>query len=317
MAESAPEPPEPPVALDSDPAAPSKTAPGLPDPATEDEDATRARGLFERAANAFSEKRNMEAIYLFRQAAELMPDPRFSYNLGLAYEDMGHTGEALAAYRDYLRDAEAGPESGDVARRVRILERKLAGVGLQQISVQTQPPRALVFVDGIARGVTPLRLEIPPGSHELWIRKPHFQEHRVVVELHPDHSSAVRQRLVADPPASPQKARGPVIQPLTWALLGVGAAGLVGGVSFELSRASLADRANQAGDSERAASLRGEARGKKTASLSLLGFGAGLLVAGGVLMLTDSMDGDTDPEDMRLSGYLGPDGAGLSAALGF
>lgn len=281
------------------------------------DNAARARRLFERAATAFAEKRNMAAIYLFRQAAELMPDARFSYNLGLAYEEMGHTGEALAAYREYLRDTQDGPESSDVGGRVKALEKQLAAVGLQQLSVQTEPPEAVVYVDGVARGVSPLRLEIPPGTHELRIHKPLFEEQRVWVELSPDHASNVRQTLVAEPPEASETKPGPSIQPLTWALLGVGAAGLVGGVSFEMSRASLAKRAGDTDNGERAASLRGEARGKKTASLSLLGFGSGLLVAGGVLALSDWSDEDPRPGDLILSGYWDRDGAGLSAALDF
>src|SRR5690606_22004450 len=63
----------------------------------------RARLVYERAAQAYAEKRYRDAIDLFQQADALRPNPAFSFNVGIAYEDMGDSAMALRHYRAYLR----------------------------------------------------------------------------------------------------------------------------------------------------------------------------------------------------------------------
>ncbi len=59
-------------------------------------------------------QRNADAIGYFRRAAELVPSAKLTYNIGLAYEEMGDAGRALAEYHSYLEhEAESDPARRD------------------------------------------------------------------------------------------------------------------------------------------------------------------------------------------------------------
>ncbi|HTV24473.1 MAG TPA: hypothetical protein VMG12_37540, partial [Polyangiaceae bacterium] len=82
-----------------------------------DADAERAKQLYASGAEAFAAQRNADAIRYFRRAAELVPSAKLTYNVGLAYEEMGDAGRALAEYRNYLeQDGESDTERRDEVR---------------------------------------------------------------------------------------------------------------------------------------------------------------------------------------------------------
>ena len=63
-----------------------EAAPTAPPPDA-DADAERAKQLYGLGAEAFTARRNAEAITYFRRAAELVPSAKLTYNIGLAYEE--------------------------------------------------------------------------------------------------------------------------------------------------------------------------------------------------------------------------------------
>jgi hypothetical protein len=264
--------------------------------------AERAKELYALGAEAFAAQRNAEAIRYFRRAAELVPSAKLTYNIGLAYEEMGDAGRALTEYRAYLKQEPDGALSGEVSGRISGLERRLAETGVQQLSVMSEPAGATVFIGGRPVGVTPWAGELTPGQHDVELTLAGHTSSALRVTLPRDRSAEVQLPLVALPPPAASKPRGLAnVSPLAWTFLGVGAGALVGGVAFELSRQSSSSTADGADSPIDAAEARGAADAKQMASLLLLGFGGAFTIGGSVLLVLDATaepgeaDADTHP----------------------
>jgi hypothetical protein len=101
------------------------------------------------------------------------------------------------------------------------------------LTVQSSPAGAEVLVDGESAGTTPLELPIAAGEHAIVLRLPGHvdEERRVVVEA--GETSAVEVPLVASAPVESRKPdRSPLLRPLGWASIGVGAASLGSGIAL-------------------------------------------------------------------------------------
>jgi tetratricopeptide (TPR) repeat protein len=269
-----------------------------------DDQTERAKLLFERGAQAFAQRRNVEAVYYFRQAAELVPSAEFSYNIGLAYEDMGDVGRALASYRQYLRQQPQSEHQNDVRQRVSQLEARLAGVGLQQLSVRSEPPGATVFVNDNPVGITPWAGELVPGTYRVQARLPGYRNGQAEITLGSERASDFNLPLTpiyfegqtaADAKGRSEESLGQN-KPLAWALIGSGGAALIGGIAFEFARASSQSSADSADTAEARARSQGAADGKQMASLLLLGVGGGLALSG-TLMLTLGRSAEQEPAE--------------------
>jgi tetratricopeptide (TPR) repeat protein len=303
------------------PAAPASMSVEAPAPAPEtlgSPDAERAKQLYALGAEAFAAQRNADAIRYFRRAAELVPSPKLTYNIGLAYEEMGDAGRALGEYRSYLdQEAESDPaRRDDVQARIAHLERRLAETGVQQLRVKTEPPGATVRIAGRALGVTPWTGELAPGEHVVELELPGHTPQQARVLLPADHSAQLALELARVPPpdATPERSRWANVSPLTWTFLGVGTASLAGGVVFELSRASSSDAARRADDATAAAEAHGAADAKQMASLVLLGFGAGFSIGGSVLLALElSEASDATPDQAAFGGTCTPGFCGITA----
>jgi tetratricopeptide (TPR) repeat protein len=256
------------------------------------EDAERAKQLYASGAEAFAAQRNADAIRYFRRAAELVPSAKLTYNIGLAYEEMGDSGRALAEYRSYLtqeREADSA-RLEDVRARIAKLERRLAETGVQQLLVTSDPPGATVRIGGRALGVTPWTGELAPGHHQVALELAGHTPRHADVTLSAERSTELALALAPAPPevaSDPNEPGGSRWSPLAWTFLGVGAGSLAAGVAFELSRAGSSRDADRASDPVDAAEARGAADAKQTASVLLLGAGAGLSIAGAVLLILD------------------------------
>jgi tetratricopeptide (TPR) repeat protein len=277
------------------------SARGVAEPAPDADAKERARELYERAADAYARKQNHEAIELFTAAAKLTPNPLFSHNIALAYEDLGDVRNALRHYRDYLRSAEPIADRDDVDRRIADLELRLSELGVQQLTVISRPPQAIVFLDETPVGVTPFTGELAPGNHRIRLERDGHHPTRADVRLLPQRSAEVilelepRMREAPEPSkagevsdrvtASPSPLAR--VKPLSWALLGTGAGSLTGALFFELSRASSARQADAAAAPVDEARARGAADAKQSASLLLFGVGGAFTVAGGILTVLD------------------------------
>ncbi len=287
--------------------------------------AEQAKQLYALGAEAFAAQRHADAIRYFRRAAELVPNAKLTYNIALAYEEMGDTGRALAEYRAYLRNesevARTAALAEQVAARVAELEARLASSGVQQLSVLTDPSGATLEVSGRVIGVTPWSGEFTPGLHAITLELPGHQPYHADAAVSLEHASDLRVALSPEPepppPPPPTRSSGGV-QPITWGFLGVGTAALAGGVAFELSRKSSSDEAGRAGTPVDAAEARGAADAKQMASLTLLGFGTGFSIGGGILLALDlSRDPDIESKPTQLGVPCAPEFCGITASGNF
>lgn len=262
-----------------------------------EEDTQRAKALFEQGAQAFAQRRNVEAVYFFRQAAALVPSAEFSYNIGLAYEDMGDIGHALAAYRDFVRGQPHSDKRAEVEQRMLALERRLSGVGLQQLSVRSDPAGGTVLIDDKPVGITPWSGELSPGAHRVQVRSLGYRSAEAEVQLQAERASDLNLLLepvhfngdgYAPDPVTGKTTTETFRTTLGWALVGTGTAALIGGIAFELSRSSAQSSADETNDAADAARFQGSADGKQMASLLLLGIGGGLTVSGGLMLALGS-----------------------------
>ncbi len=226
------------------PAAPQTTTPPFDSSGATglDEKArTRARALYDQGAQAYNESRYYQAAAYFLDAYRVYPAPQLLFNVAKAHDKLSVASSALAFYREYLRKLPDAPDAAEVGSRVHDLEAALAQRGVQQLSVLTNPPRALVAVDDTAVGVTPFTGEIWPGEHRLTIT---LDGHKALTklitvdalraedfsfDLEPIPSSIDR---VGTPAAS--KSSGQV-STLTWIVLGTATAALGGTLVAEMA----------------------------------------------------------------------------------
>jgi tetratricopeptide (TPR) repeat protein len=270
-----------------------------------------SRKTYQAGAQAYAEGRYKDAIDLFLEASRISPNPAFSYNIGLAYEQLGDPDNALRWYRDYLRELPSAPDRAEIEPRIVDAERRLRERGVQQVTILSKPEGATLAVDDRTVGVTPWTGEMPPGRHKLMLTLRNHVDTEQTFELPSDHAVDVSVTLSevkrdapkpqpvvteTEAPAAPSA----TVRPLTWIALGVGAAGLGIGLGFELARAGAVDSAREAPtnvagkeDYDRAKSL--EAPGRIAA-----GIGAAFAVAGGVLLYLDLTSGNSGGPTARV-----------------
>jgi hypothetical protein len=285
----------------------------------------QAKQLYLLGAEAFSAQRNADAIFYFRQAERLVPSAKLTYNIALAYDEMGDTGRALREYRAFLAREPSSVHRDEVQARVEQLELALAALGVQQLRIVSEPTGATVRVGEELVGITPWAGELAPGLHRIHLEHAGYRAQDTEVALSAQHVAELQVTLRAEP-RSEAKRPSPLsrIQPLTWGFLGVGVGALAGGVGFELSRAASSDHASRAATPEAVARAQGASDAKQMASLLLLGAGGAFLVGGGVLLVLDlNREADDAPlgnraADNRAAGNraAGSSAAGTTAASG-
>jgi hypothetical protein len=194
----------------------------------------RARILFDQGVRAYNEGRYYPAAECFAAAYRVYPTPQLLFNVAKAYDKLGVQSSALSFYRDYLRHLPDVQDAAEVGNRVHELEVALAQRGVQQLSVLTVPPQALLTIDGTAVGITPWTGETWPGAHRVTAtldgRKPlttvitvealRAQDYSFDLELSPRPN--VDKSHVAVSPHAPPRA----VSTLTWIVLGIGTAAM-------------------------------------------------------------------------------------------
>ncbi len=271
----------------------------------------QARQLFARGLEFFHEGRFKDAIDEFLKAHEVFPNPVLSFNAALAYEKMGDSAGALRFYREYLRQA---PEAGDrpqVEQQISALERKLQDKGLQQVTVLSEPAGATVHIDGRPVGVTPWTGELNPGGHRLRLRMEGHEdaEQRFDLLAHRSLDVAVQLQPAAEPmtaPAAPPPAtmgtaepqppvtraaptedRGPRVRPLSIVALSAGVVTLGAAGVFEGLRQSSENDVRDEPTQMARHDAYDQMEDRQTVARVLTGVGAGVTVAGAILLTID------------------------------
>ncbi len=261
----------------------------------------QARHSYTEAVRAYEQRRYKDAIDGFERANELAPDAAFSFNIGIAYEDMGDAAGALRNYRAYLRLAPTASDRLEVEARVERLQAALAAKGVQQLTVYSEPVGATLFIDGKPLGVTPWTGELEPGAHELLVMKRGYRDVQRRLTLPVQRALDVELSLRPEPPAPKPSATPRAdarvgegapgllthVEPVTWSLFGVAAVSFGAAVGFELSRANHERDARRQTLQVDAARRLDQARSRETWAKGFTLLGAGLSATGLVLGYLD------------------------------
>lgn len=192
-------------------------------PASAADEAQRVRAHLHNAERAYSEGRYSDAAASFLAADRLQPTPAIQLALGKTYEQMNDPSHALASYREYFVRAPRAPDRAQVQVRVAALASQLAERGVQQISVSSVPPGAIVVIDAKPLGTTPIYVDLSPGAHHLEFHRQGYESAGLDFELSPQQPLNVMTKLVpARPGAVPAKL--PTLKPRPPAPLGVASA---------------------------------------------------------------------------------------------
>ncbi len=273
-----------------------------------------ARKVYEEAVKAYEERRYEDAVELFKQANQLKPNAAFSFNIGIAYQDMGDNPMALRHYRDYLRRAPDAPDRLDVLSRIRRLEGLLQKQGVQQVSVVTKPSAATVTIDGNPVGLSPWTGELPPGNHEVVVKLAGYEMVQRDFDLPAERAVDVSVTLVervGEPitrDIAPKKERPTIlkppwyedVRPVTWGVLAVGVGSLGVSLFSELSRDSARDdlRDGTLSMQERD-ELQELAATRRVRADSFLLLGLGMCVTSGVLVYSDLVEADNHRRELN------------------
>jgi tetratricopeptide (TPR) repeat protein len=305
----------------------------LPEPARADlpsaESSTELRRgeaklRFNEGVNAFREHRYADAVQAFLKADALAPSAALSFNIGRSFERLENHSSALRWYRDYLRRTPQAANAAQVEARVTELAEKLALRGVQQLSVLSTPDGAAVTIDNRPMGVTPITLELAPGTHHLHLRLAGYRDQQqdivlearkpqdVVLRLESLQSTALPRTGAAGSGARDSATAAAAARPpfgvAPWLVLGAGGVSFVAALSFELARRSAESEAKSA--PQREYQVHYDAmRSRQTTARVLTGVGGALLVTGGVLLVLNT------PRRPQLGAACGPDGC-RAVALG-
>jgi len=149
---------------------PSAATPG------EDQRKASAKARYEEGVEAYRATRYAEAVRSFLEADALSPSAALSYNIARAYEKLADDAQTLRWYRNYLRLSPSAKNAAEVRGYVDALSAALAKRGIQQLTVLSTPPGATVAIDGTPLGVSPLTVELRPGTHTAQVSRRGFAD---------------------------------------------------------------------------------------------------------------------------------------------
>jgi hypothetical protein len=123
-----------------------------------------------------------EALGLFKEAYELVQNPRYQYNIGVACQALGRDAEALQSFQTFVANAQGVRQEyiDDAHKQIDLLRERVA-----KVVVTSSVPGASVLVDGRDVGLTPLAqsLVLDAGEHRFIVRKLSFEPFERVVTL--------------------------------------------------------------------------------------------------------------------------------------
>ncbi|HKP58022.1 MAG TPA: PEGA domain-containing protein [Polyangiales bacterium] len=286
------------------------------DQGVRDHTVQEARAQHRVGVAAFAEQRYEEAIQAFLSADALHPSPETAFNTARAYEAQGDTSHALSYYREYLRRAPRAADRAQVNVRAESLAKKLAELGIQQVTFAAKPGGVSVLLDAEPIGTTPITLDMRPGPHRAEFRKAGHATAVVEFELPADRALDVVAKLQPEKPApapgtevSPAEAAGAkpaperslspeqvasarrktsVTRTIGFAALGAGVAALGGAVTLEVMRSRAETEAREATDQVAFSEAMERMRTRQTMARVFASAGGALAAVGGVLLVVAS-----------------------------
>jgi len=125
-----------------------------------------ARELDQAGVRIFKEGRYADAIRYFRAAYRMGAPSSELWNIARCKERLDDAEGAAQAIDEYLAQRDLSPsDRADAEREVRALRARPS-----LLTITTNPPGAMVMLDGKPAGTTPLTVDVASGSHTLAVR---------------------------------------------------------------------------------------------------------------------------------------------------
>lgn len=155
------------------------------------QDRQRARHLFEQGMAAAEDEDYEGAIEALRESQEIYPLSGTLLNLALFQDRAGRRLEAHRSFSELIfryGDEISGGARSQVNVRIRELDASLA-----RVEVVTEPPGAMIRIDGEEQGTTPLPvpLVLEPGAYVVEARLDGFESEQETVDLSAGEMSRV------------------------------------------------------------------------------------------------------------------------------
>ena len=156
---------------------------------------TRAKA---EASRAFQAKDYAGAAQLFEQAFNAEPRGNLLYNIGLCWEKANDVGKAVVFYERFVSAMPNSPKRPAVQRKIAELQQQLVG-SYVEVSVATNPPGAIIFVDDKAKGAmgaAPITFKLLPGRYTIIAELADHEPGRAEIQLAEGRRESVDLRLV-------------------------------------------------------------------------------------------------------------------------
>lgn len=240
----------------------------------------RAQTAFREAVAAFASGRYHSAIELFSEADRIEPNEALAFDIARSYEKLGNAAAAAHFYREYLRRAGHPSDEAEVRKAIDRLE--------PSPDPRVAPPEGPIIASA----------QSPSGPFA------GAAEARAGTTHAPD---PVRDRKAGSSAGT--------LTTLGWVGLGMGAAALGGALACEVLRANAENDAEHEREQIRFAHDVHTMETDRTASRVLLGTGAALAVAGGVLLAAGA--GGSSERGTQVSMRILPGGVAAGASWWF
>lgn len=131
----------------------------------------RAAAAYREGSAAFKAGRFAKALESFEKAYKLDPSPILLYNLARAYEEMGNAEKAIENFELYLARVPDAPDRAEVETRIRVTRKMMergapsAAAARPRLTIDSHPPGAVIWIDDLHAGRTPLEVEATVGRH--------------------------------------------------------------------------------------------------------------------------------------------------------
>jgi hypothetical protein len=248
-----------------------------------------AKAHFAAGKSFFKDKRYRDAVGEFLEAYRLSSANDLLYNLAVCYDALDDAGRASLYFQRYLAGSLDPPERAQIEQALRRLSSRVGRLIIHA------PPESLITVDGIALEVVPpAPLLVSAGSHHIVARLDGAPLGVVDATV---ASGLAKEVTIAAPPAvvvaplpvavaGPERApAGRTLKLVGIALLGIGGAALIGGVTGSALAVEAGNDVSNESRMRAAFDPSLQSRGQRAALAGdvLYGVGGAALVSGVVL----------------------------------
>ncbi len=160
-----------------------------------DEAKEKAKSLFMKGVDLFSEENLPEALAAFEESYAMRPKNSVLFNIGMCHKALFNYVESIRTFREYLKKGRGKIKSAQRKAAEEALARMEKLIG--HLEVVEAPEGAEVTVDGVPVGTAPLleSLILDPGLHSVRVEKEGFETLQTKVTIASDATIKLKAAL--------------------------------------------------------------------------------------------------------------------------